>query len=161
MKNCTTMSREMYWHFNSCNVATVILYTRILEMDTNSGEEHLQGQSENVASQFCQTLASTFQLLCITTQKIKFCVSFLHKSQQYNISTCNLSNLRKYSFQIGSQHNTVFCIWFNNLVCLLFVNLFIIFIKAKLKMLTPRKRLCVACFIQTGTQLQTECNFCA
>ena len=25
----------MYWHFNSCHVATVILYTTILEMDTD------------------------------------------------------------------------------------------------------------------------------
>jgi len=130
-------------------------------MDTDSGEGHLQGESDNVATQFYQTLVSTFQLLCVTTQKIKICVSFLHKSQQYSVTTCNLSNLKKYSFQIRSQYNTVFCIWLNNSVCSLFICYFIIFLKAKLKMLTPRRWLFVACFIQTGTQLQTECNFCA
>jgi uncharacterized membrane protein YhaH (DUF805 family) len=102
------MTRELYWHCNSCHVAIVILYTTVLEMGTDSGEGHLQGQSDNVALQFYQTLVSTFQLLCVTNQKIKICVSFLHKSQQYSVSTCRLSNLRKYSFQIGSLHDTVF-----------------------------------------------------
>jgi len=92
-----------------------------MEIDTNSEEGQLQNQSDNVASQFYQTLVSTFQLLCVTTQKIKFYVSFLDKSLQYSVSTSNLPNLRKYSFQIGSQHNTVFYIWLNNSVCSLFI----------------------------------------
>jgi uncharacterized membrane protein YhaH (DUF805 family) len=94
MKNCT-MSRELYWHFNSCHVAIAVLYVTLLEMDTNSGEGHLQGQSDNVASRFHQTLVSTFQLLCVTTQMTKICVGFLHKSQQYSVTTCNLSKFEK------------------------------------------------------------------
>jgi hypothetical protein len=40
--------------------------------------------------------------------KIKICDSFLHKLQKYSVSTCDLSNLRKYSFQMGSHNVTQF-----------------------------------------------------
>jgi hypothetical protein len=39
-------------------------------MDTNNGEQHLQGQSDNVAAQFFQTLVSTCKLLGVTQIKI-------------------------------------------------------------------------------------------